>query len=277
MKKEESIPLFFWSSKKFENKEKENYGDLLSKYLVEKISGRKVQWVHPKKQPIWRIRKKNYLVIGSIINHASKSSIVWGSGIIDLDHKVANADFRAVRGPQTRAFLTKSGYKCPEVYGDPALLLPEYYNPDIEKTNEIGIIPHYVDYPAVKERYDDNSGIKIIDLMTDDIEKTTREILSCKKIISSSLHGVILSHAYNIPAVWVKFSERVAGNNIKFQDYFESVGIVPYQADLIAKSKNIIDWTDYISQKENLPNSSVLNALQKGLYESCPFKPVKDD
>ena len=127
------IPLFYWSSVKFENKPKENYGDLLSKYIVEKISAEKVKWVHPKKQPWYRFDKTNYLGIGSILAHASKNSIVWGSGIIDQNHPVEKADFRAVRGPKTRERLLALGYKCPEIYGDPALLLPKYFNPKVEK------------------------------------------------------------------------------------------------------------------------------------------------
>ena len=108
------IPLFYWSERKFIFKDKENYGDLLSKYLVEKISGRPVKFVHPKKQPWYTLNKTNYLAAGSIIHHATKDSIVWGSGIIDRQQKIADADFRAVRGPETRKFLLKLGYECPE-------------------------------------------------------------------------------------------------------------------------------------------------------------------
>ena len=81
--KDQIIQLFYWSEIKFIYKDKENYGDLLSKYLVENISGKKVKWVQPKKQPWYKIDKKNYLAIGSILPHASKNSIIWGSGIID--------------------------------------------------------------------------------------------------------------------------------------------------------------------------------------------------
>ena len=42
-----NINVFWWSSIKFENKQQENFGDILSKYLVEKISNKNVIWRHP--------------------------------------------------------------------------------------------------------------------------------------------------------------------------------------------------------------------------------------
>ncbi|UAB86161.1 polysaccharide pyruvyl transferase family protein [Zunongwangia sp. SCSIO 43204] len=252
------IPLFYWSSIKFENKPKENYGDLLSKYLVEKISGKKVKWVHPKKQAWYKLNKKNYLGIGSILAHASKDSIVWGSGIIDLKDDIANADFRAVRGPKTRERLLELGFDCPEVYGDPALLLPEFYSPEVRKDYKVGIVPHYVDYREVKNKYGKDPEVNVIDLLTDNIEKTTKEILKCEKIISSSLHGIIVAHAYGIPAAFIEFSNKIFGDGVKFQDYFESIKIKqPFKA-----------FEDHSELKFSLPEEDVLFQLRKGLKDS---------
>ena len=96
---------------KFIFREKENYGDLLSKYIVEKISDNPVKFVHPNKQQWYKRNRTNFLAVGSILHHANKHSIVWGSGIIDHEQEIAEADFRAVRGPQTRYFLLKLGYR----------------------------------------------------------------------------------------------------------------------------------------------------------------------
>jgi hypothetical protein len=268
---EKEIPLFYWSEIKFIFREKENYGDLLSKYLVEKISGKPVQFVQPKKQPWYKMNKTNFLAVGSILHHATKHSIVWGSGIIDHEQEIAEADFRAVRGPQTRDLLLKLGYNCPEIYGDPALLLPKYYNPQIEKKYKIGVIPHYHDYKIAVNLFQDDPEIKVIDLLTMDVEEVTREILSCENIISSSLHGLIVAQAYKIPALWVEFSDKIFGNGIKYVDYFESLKIPAYKAEFIENSKSAEELLQLMQGKPLLPEIEELEKIQKGLLESCPF------
>jgi hypothetical protein len=265
------IPLFYWSEIKFIFRDKENYGDLLSKYLVEKISGNPVKFVQPKKQPWYKINKTNYLAVGSILHHATKHSIVWGSGIIDHEQEIAEADFRAVRGPQTRNFLLNMGYQCPEVYGDPALLLPKYYHPEVTKKYKIGIVPHYHDYKKAVALFQDKPGIKVIDLLTMDVEEVTREILSCKNIISSSLHGLIVAQAYKIPALWVEFSDKIFGNGIKYQDYFESLKLPFYKADFLETGKSAEELLQLMQNKPLLAKDDQLEQMQKGLLESCPF------
>lgn len=271
MRESSDIPLFYWSERKFSFKKKENYGDLLSVYLVEKISGRKAKFVHPKKQPWYKRNKANYLAIGSILPHASKDSIVWGSGIIDREHEIAKADFRAVRGPQTRKFLVDSGIKCPEIYGDPALLLPLYFNPKVEKKGRIGIIPHYHDYEAVKEMYAENPEVLVVDMMTLDVEEVTCQIMSCEQTIASSLHGLIVSHAYGIPSVWVEFSNKIFGDGVKYSDYLESIEIAVYEPEFLQKLKSMQELEKLISEKPNLPEVAKIIELQDGLMETCPF------
>lgn len=266
-----TIPLFFWSEMKFIFKNKENYGDLLSKYLVEKISGKVVKWVHPKKQHWYKYNKINYVTIGSIIHHVSKDSIVWGSGIIDNKQAIAEADFRSVRGPQTRKFLLDLGYKCPEVYGDPAILMPKYYNPEVNKKHKLGIIPHYQDFKSVLEWYENNPEIIVIDLMTLDVEDVTLKILSCQKTISSSLHGVIVSHAYGIPSIWVEFSNKIFGNGIKYKDYLESVGLDLYKPKLLKGTDSIEELESLIEIFPNLPEKLKISQLQDELMKVCPF------
>jgi hypothetical protein len=247
--------------------EKENYGDLLSKYLVEKISKKKTKWYNPQEiNP-----EKNYMAIGSILNYANEKSYIWGSGIIDRKHSVICDQVFAVRGPLTRARLLDLEINCPEIYGDPALLLPEYYNPKIKKKVKIGIVPHMVDYRRAQDKFLENSEIRIINLATSNIENTTRSILECEAIISSSLHGLIVAHAYNIPAVWVKFSNDLYGDDIKFYDYLASVKLKDYSPQMIDEITNTGQLERILGKVNNLPDVLYLSEIKKGLMKSCPF------
>jgi exopolysaccharide biosynthesis predicted pyruvyltransferase EpsI len=95
-----------------------------------------------------------------------------------------------------------------------------------KKEHKVGMIPHNVDYEFIKKQYPDTF---IIGLGTSDYKKVIHNITSCKKVISSSLHGVICAHAYGIPAAWVNPNRKLKGDDIKFKDYFESVGIFNYE------------------------------------------------
>lgn len=206
-----------------------NFGDDINYILVELISGKKAI---PFKFGLFsRIRNnENYLCIGSIISQLSNSnSIIWGAGAISdkLFLKQKPKAVCAVRGPLTRKYLRENGVPCPEIYGDPALLLPNYYKPPItiKKKYQIGIIPHYKDkYMELLKCYEGNSDIYIFDMQNYGSWKLfINTICSCSFILSSSLHGLIVSDAYNIPNCWVEFSDNVQGDGFKFRDYFLSV------------------------------------------------------
>ena len=209
-------------------------------------------------------------MVGSILYASSKNAIVWGAGIISRYQNIKKPkSVLAVRGPLTRARFLELGYECPEIYGDPALLLPRFYKPKSDKKYELGIIPHYIDYSFVQRKIENvNNNVLVINLFYP-VEKVIDEICSCKRIISSSLHGVITSHAYEIPSIWVKFSNKLAGDDSKFIDYFLSVKLsseyIPLDfSKTIPDYKEICELVDKIFCK---PNINV-----EKLLEVCPFK-----
>ena len=272
MLRSNTIRLFWWNEKIIQGKSKENYGDLLGRYLVEKISGKKVVFAWPKKFSIYDWFAPIYVTIGSILANVNYKCIVWGSGIINQQVQIKNAKFLAVRGPQTRQFLMKSGYEVPEIYGDPALLLPRYFNPKVEKKYRYGIVPHYNDWKVVQDWYQDRSDVVLIDMMTTDIESKTIAFLQCEKIISSSLHGIIIAHAYGIPAVWQKFSDKVFGDDIKYQDYMESVQLAFYRPQIKESPFSEEEFMGLFVDLPSLPKENDLEALRIGLMEVCPFE-----
>lgn len=164
----------------------------------------------------------NTICVGSIANKAKKDCLVLGSGIawenINLNQY---ADWRLVRGPYTRSAILKSGGKCDEIYGDPALLLPLFCD-ESKKKYDVGIIPHYKEYDLIRQKY---PNYKIINLNNPNPLEVAKQISECRSTISSSLHGIIASHAYNIPCAWVKFSDKIIGDDTKFKDYYMSIGI----------------------------------------------------
>jgi pyruvyltransferase len=238
---------------------KPNWGDELNKTLVKVISGKDPLYVNNPNIP-------HHLCVGSILKWAHKNTTVWGSGFISADDKILEqSDIRAVRGPLSREKLLNAGFECPEVYGDPALLYPRFYQPRKTKRRyKIGIIPHYIDEdnPWLKQFKKDPS-VLIINILGKNVNKFVDDVNRCDLILSSSLHGIICGDAYGIPSYWIELSDKVIGNGFKFRDYFMSVNrpiVEPFRPNEHTKISNLPLY-DY-----------KINIDLKKLYDSCPFK-----
>ncbi len=210
-----------------------NWGDDLNIYLIELLTNKKV-FICPNCFLTRKLLPRRYMVIGSILTfYPLDNVIVLGSGILN-SNMIKNIsgnpwDVKFVRGPLTRDVLLSKGIKCPAIYGDPAMILPLVYHPHGNKKKyRIGVIPHYIDtnLPIIEDimgKYCDDVVIikmKGYGNWTDIIDS----ICSCEVGISSSLHGVIVSEAYNIPSYWVYFQDYVDGWSFKFYDFYMSIG-----------------------------------------------------
>lgn len=220
-------------------------------------------------------KKKEVLSVGSIITWLTKpSTIIWGSGMqVPTDPIMYNGvevkpyKVAAVRGPLTRKHLLQKGIDCPEVFGDPALLFPRYYKPNVSKKYKYGIIPHFKDKKSESLKpFLDNKNFHIIDIQDfSDWRNFINEINSCEFIISSSLHGIIIADAYEVPNCWVEF-DSVNLKRFTFQDYFHSVG----KSDINEPLKiSEIQNPERLSQLKNEWKPVVID-LDK-LLEACPF------
>jgi hypothetical protein len=272
------IDVYWWSRKKHENAEFDNFGDILVPFILEKTTTQKFRWVKPNTDKFLKIFKsKHYFIIGSIIRMATSQTIVWGAGIIKRDVNVAKCKFLAVRGPLTREILLNQGHNVPEVYGDPAILLSLFHKTaNIRKKYKYALVPHYVDYEIVLEHYKERTDIKIINLSTNNPEEVIDQILECENIISSSLHGIIVSHALKIPAIWMEISENIYGDNIKYYDYYLSLGINnPKCLNYANYSIKELDEIFLKNKDITLPNLELYNNLLFSLVKSFPFKKSK--
>lgn len=276
-----------------------NFGDEIGPFIVSKLSGLKSIFINPNKKKIRRelmksifknqnnyaikdlikilIGKKRILVsAGSILNHYNlKNCDIWGSGIIKQDEKVHDAKFYALRGKYSQIRLGELGYDVPDAIGDPALLLPIILPAKNTKQYKLGIIPHYIHYKEVMAMFK-NDNILIINLL-DSIENVVEKISLCEATISSSLHGIIVSHAYNVTSLWYNLDKKsLFGDDIKFDDYFSSVGIKEYKPFHLPEKEDINELIDAIVINVKSDNSinniqSNLKLIQKKLINSAPF------
>jgi hypothetical protein len=245
--------------------EQENFGDILTPYIVGKLTGTEPVLFDPKSKfaPYFR----HSIMTGSIIGRSRRNSLVWGSGIIKADDELEGGKFLAVRGPLTAKRLTDLGLAAPSVYGDPAILLPLLYHPKIKKKYSVGVIAHYADMAQMAAAFNEDAHILLIGLLTYDIAPVIDQIASCEKILSTSLHGLIVAHSYGIPAAWWKFSDNLSGDDVKFYDYFASVELDAGPLEGVSSVAEAIAKASFL-----LPAGSVIKKLQRGLLASFPYK-----
>lgn len=247
-----------------------NWGDDINYHLLKKLTNKNII-PYDQSTLANRQHKTCYMCIGSIItfNHVDET-IIWGAGVIDpskpLKHKPTKV--LAVRGPLSRQYLLEQDVDCPEVYGDPALLIPQIYTPKAEKKYKLGIIPHYDDFenPVLDHLKKDNS---ILFIRLEGYNKWTdvlEEIASCEYIVSSSLHGLIVSEAYGIPNLWAEISGKLMGGHFKFHDFFLSVGEDRQNPYIISGQTTLAELLQTAS--EYVPSHVDVSKL----IQSAPFK-----
>jgi pyruvyltransferase len=241
----------------------DNFGDAITPYLIKKISNREVQWVPANSDP------SLVMVTGSILGCSINKGIVWGAGCAfksDIDPACftkPSEEFRiiATRGLLSKKIVEQSGH-TPITFGDPGILIPKFYNPNLPKKYDVGIICSWVDYDDVLLKYN-NEKIAIINSIGG-VEDIINKLLECEVVIASSLHGLIISIAYDIPTVLVKFSDRMIGDGFKFQDFLTCVDRQYEPIDLIGNALNIKDLI-------NLTFVHKLCINVDDLFNCCPF------
>jgi pyruvyltransferase len=289
------LNIFYWKLKTNNG----NFGDELNPYIISHLSACEVnqiiiplsgfKYIMSSLRGIYHgqfsIREIPVLIkqffindfivsIGSILSLIDCSTCnVWGTGIISNEDIIKPAIFHAVRGKYTQNRLHKLNLPIPDVIGDPALILPLIYKSEVPKKYKLGIIPHFSHFNFCREIFNDDE-IFIIDL-TESVEFVIDQINSCEYTISTSLHGLIVSHVYKIKSLWFVYNEKpLTGFDVKFFDYFSSVNIPEYKPfDLYTlKGKSTKDIIDLIISNDNINTINVdIEIVQKKLINVAPF------
>jgi pyruvyltransferase len=237
---EKFIRAFFYSSN--------NFGDNLNHFLIKSLSG--LPCIYNERD------KPHYIVCGSILSEANHLTTVWGAGFGGLNNIFSMkmcANVKMVRGIHSAQLIGMDF----DIYGDPALLLPLFYNPVVKKKHRYGVIPHWKDHELARtwlnaEKY------HIIDPFLP-VKEFVDEILSCEQVACSGLHGLIVADAYKVPNVRFSFGTDIGGDGIKFHDYYSTTktGEPPHPvADLLQ------DWPCAVHEYRFSIDD---------LLKSCPF------
>lgn len=206
------VELFHWKPSNGQL----NFGDQLSEVIVTKLLADHGLFLGEGTR-----RAARLFAVGSILHFARDGDVVWGSGI---NGKIPasqpgfpNLDVRAVRGPMTRAVLLQAGLSVPEVYGDPALLLPVLLPGRFARrsTRAHVFVPNLHDLSLTGDKDNVVSPLS-------PWNQCVSEILSAELVLASSLHGLVIAEAYGIPARYVRLSETES--LFKYQDYVQGTG-----------------------------------------------------
>lgn len=255
-----------------------NLGDALSPIIVSALSGLPV--VH-RDFSSWRTRLAS---VGTIAHGLRCGTVhLWGTGIdhrkhpadpkLDFYEKPPNTKFHihALRGPFSAQTFRKQGLDVPDIYGDPIWFLPSIVDP-AKKQYELGVIVHLSELDGLSDTAQVNkailrykippslaSSVKIITTMTQPtwgaLEAKVKEITACKRIASTSLHGLVIAEAYGIPCVYFRLlGKKVAFPNLdddgerldwRMRDFYKGVGL---QNLFVYGQRRVkaTDWEDLI-------------------------------
>lgn len=199
-----------------------NVGDQLNLDIVRHYSGKE-----PVQLPHLLRKTPHYLIVGSIAEKATSGSTLLGAGLNKPElakHLETFGRVKIVRGRYTRDIIgSKRSNKDEEIIlGDPGLLIGRIIEGLEPRTDyEVGLVLHYADanHRIAKSIKEIGGTIIPVNQAPRDFAK---QIIGCRRVLSSSLHGVIFSDALKIPNIRLKLSDRITGADFKFKDYYST-------------------------------------------------------
>ena len=237
-----TVKAYWWSDPA---KATSNFGDAIAPYLLKYFAGVEVEW-----SPLMTAE---VVSVGSVLEHIPPtwegyilgsgrllaSGLSVASGYDGKKIKLPKAHIISLRGPLSARGL--SG--CSKItYGDPGLLADELVGPQ-DKLYDLGILPHWSDKELVPrfEAMNIKGEIKIINPTINPLT-VLRQIGRCKRLVTSSLHGVIVADAFGIQRrleIASTMNGKHEGGDFKFRDYHASIQM-PFEPGKMAKAQRWI-------------------------------------
>ena len=205
---------FWWNPAAAGHPFRHNFGDDLFFHIATKLLG---------SQPAWGgLESKERLVFlgGSVLQFIRRGDICWGAGLRDgemPDVRFHQVDVAACRGRLTEERLYPFLRGNRPALGDPGILTAQLFPEwNSEKKHTVGFVPHFSDFESFSAR---SLPGPVID-PRQPAHVVVPQITECRMIVSSSLHGLIVAEAFNIPAIPLETGSAHPEPPFKYEDYY---------------------------------------------------------
>ncbi len=255
-----------------------NFGDALSPVMVALCSGMAVARV-----PFGSTAPR-LAAVGTIGHGFAGGSVwFWGTGTSLYRNPFAPAEEKllyetpanttihvaATRGPISERILSGHGaLPSSGVHGDPVWLLPRFHHRPVAQTWDLGVILHLSDltdrdfevhFNPLHERYivppEFQGRVKLINTVTPvsvrAVMDKVDEIRSCRRIVSTSLHGLVIPESYGIPCLYfgvrgkegftVSATELETGLDPRILDLYGGLGLAEFPS-YVQPRRRRTDW-----------------------------------
>lgn len=209
-----------------------NFGDALTPVLFDKLASVQLELAPPSEAELF--------AIGSIAHRIPDgyTGTVLGTGFMfdGQQRDLRTARVLALRGPLTAA----AAQVGPVLHADPGLLAGRLLEAPVVPSQKVGVVPHYMDRDLQQEW----SGLLISILQP--VYQVVSQVAQCERIVTSSLHALILADSLGIPSLWAP-SAAVLGAGFKFRDYAASYG-----EDIVAGQWRLASQVKVAEKQEQL-------------------------
>lgn len=228
-----------------------NFGDDLNPFLWQAILAKPIRLV--------RRNEPHVLGMGSILELATESSLVAGAGFLRQPHSGTrvNASVLSVRGSLSADFL-----EAPALLGDPAVLTSLLFPRSSKPSPKVGLVPHVTEINKYLAK--PIPGVEIIDVRLHPLEVVAR-IANCSRILSRSLHGLIVADSFQVPNLWLAPNSDMLGGEFKFLDYYSTTNSRPVPQSIEPEEWASLPCSRFSVACYNFDRLSFLEGLRDGI------------
>lgn len=275
----ESDPIRLYA---FDSRRHPNFGDRLNFDLLERLTGRRVKTADAS--------TATHVCIGSLLQcflrgrsapaRGGPPLAVWGTGFIAAPDSAGGREeftrplvVHAVRGHLTRERLRNLGEDVSgAALGDPGLLARCLVSgPAPAPRYRLGLVAHYVDerdpiFTRLLARIPSSRIIRVDAAPT----RFLSELRECAVVLSSAMHGLIAADSLGIPNARIVVSDRIAGGDYKFRDYYSVFGVDPRPLSRVELASLTSADLARVESAYAI-DAAVVDRVITALLASCPF------